>query len=644
MQNQNSTHAGKRKHSTMAVIAAAAVFSGALGATPVFAELAAPVAGVSGEQGDVADPQTVTVSGLKAGSTVKLYQIVDGYYKDGKLVKYVLMDTTNGKIAAIGDSSKGQKAGTNDIITEEEITTIANNIQSGAFTADAGVDMTVGTTADGTGHVSATADVEPGLYLVLASDKDGETIYNPAVVAVNITDVNNNTAAGGSVDMTKFFQVGGTAADNNVYLKSSDASSKVSKQITGSEKTTQIAAEDTLTDGKKEMTPKVESGTGDTVAIGDVQSFKISGIRLPSYSADYQGASFTISDTMDDTYELVGEPVVIVGKTVVTSPHVWSGESAEGVSGTYSDKGHSFDVSFDDAYLKSLRNTADADRDVVITYKAKLKSTAGQNFAENHNRVTISYSDDPSTPDNKKTIDKDTYTYTFGIGATALDSQASTGDSDKTKYVPSVIKAGADQVTTTGDKTTLKEAGKALAGATFTLYSDENCTNIAKTAIQTEGTAVSAADGSVTFSGLDEGTYYMKETAAPEGYGLSGQTFKFVIAATLDNDGVLKSYTVTTSYKDATHTGWTEASTAEFTAASYKKNADGSIDYAADKEGTPASTITGSAAGDAYIIVDTKLQNMPSTGGTGLILIVALAAGAGAAGYALDKKRKAQAE
>ena len=60
--------------------------------TPVTAASAAQVVGVSGEQTDVAAAQTVTVSGLRPGSTVKLYQIVDGYYKDGKLVKYVLMD------------------------------------------------------------------------------------------------------------------------------------------------------------------------------------------------------------------------------------------------------------------------------------------------------------------------------------------------------------------------------------------------------------------------------------------------------------------------------------------------------------------------------------------------------------------------
>ena len=45
--------------------------------TPVTAASAAQVVGVSGEQTDVAAAQTVTVSGLRPGSTVKLYQIVE---------------------------------------------------------------------------------------------------------------------------------------------------------------------------------------------------------------------------------------------------------------------------------------------------------------------------------------------------------------------------------------------------------------------------------------------------------------------------------------------------------------------------------------------------------------------------------------
>ncbi|MDO4841453.1 MAG: SpaA isopeptide-forming pilin-related protein [Phoenicibacter congonensis] len=64
----------------------------------------------------------------------------------------------------------------------------------------------------------------------------------------------------------------------------------------------------------------------------------------------------------------------------------------------------------------------------------------------------------------------------------------------------------------------------ALKGATFTLYSDEDCTDVI-------GTSESDANGTVRFSKLSAGTYYFKETSAPHGYAFSDtDVYKTVIA------------------------------------------------------------------------------------------------------------------
>lgn len=570
--------------------------------TPVAAASAASVAGVSGEQTDVAAAQTVTVSGLRSGSTVKLYQIVDGYYKDGKLVKYVLMDPTNGAIANIGKDANGQNTGHNDIITESEITTIANNIQSGAFTADKGVDMTVGTTADKDGHVSATASVEPGLYIVLATDPKGEMVYNPAVVAVNITDVNKNTAAGGSVDMTKFFTTAAGTTDTSVYLKSSD--SGLDKKITGSTKAA-VEAEGDAT-GKK---PPV-GNYGDTIAVGDTQHFKLDGMTIPSFSADYTNPKYIITDTIDTAFDQYTNLVVKVGGKAVT---------ASDTTYTITANGNGFIITFAEGYLKSLRGLDNTARACEVSYDAVLNSTAGLNFAENHNRAEIKYSNSPTAKDSFNTIDKDVYTYTFGIDA-ALDGENA---GEKITYEFNKV---------TNSHTTFEDqkSNAPLAGATFTLYSDEACTAVAKTALQPNGTAVSNNDGHITFSGLDEGTYYLKETVAPSGYSLSDQTYKFVIKATLGANGIMTDYSVKTSYKDASHRDWTDAA-----AASYKSTA------TQEKDGSVTNKITRTDAPIA--IVDSKFQNLPSTGGRGTVVLT-LAATAGMAGflaiYITSKKKK----
>ena len=575
--------------------------------TPVTAASAAPVAGVSGEQTDVAAAQVVTVSGLKKGSTVKLYQIVDGYYKDGKLVKYVLMDPKNGAVAAIGNDAAGQNAGHNDIITEAEITTIANNIQGGAFTADTGVDMSVDpaadtpvTAADSNGTLKAS--VEPGLYMVLATDPTGVTVYNPAVVAVNITDVNKNTAAGGSVDMTRFFTTANGTTDSNVYLKSSD--SGLDKKITGSTKAA-VEAEGDAT-GKKAPV----GNYGDTIAVGDTQHFKLDGMTIPSFSADYTNPKYIITDTIDTAFDQYTNLVVKVGGKAVT---------ASDTTYTITANGNGFIITFAEGYLKSLRGLDNTARACEVSYDAVLNSTAGLNFAENHNRAEIKYSNSPTAKDSFNTIDKDVYTYTFGIDA-ALDGE-NAGEKITYEF---------NKVTNSHTKFEDQKSNAPLAGATFTLYSNEDCNAVAKTALQPDGTAVSDDDGHITFSGLDEGTYYLKETVAPSGYSLSDQTYKFVIKATLGANGIMTDYSVKTFYKDASHSDWTDAA-----AASYKSTA------TQEKDGSVTNKITRTDAPIA--IVDSKFQNLPSTGGRGTVVLT-LAATAGMAGflaiYITSKKKK----
>ncbi len=65
--------------------------------------------------------------------------------------------------------------------------------------------------------------------------------------------------------------------------------------------------------------------------------------------------------------------------------------------------------------------------------------------------------------------------------------------------------------------------------------------------VETEVTATSGSDGYFEFTGLEEGTYYMKETTAPAGYVLNTTVYTIVISATYDEDGTLTNYTITVS-------------------------------------------------------------------------------------------------
>lgn len=70
------------------------------------------------------------------------------------------------------------------------------------------------------------------------------------------------------------------------------------------------------------------------------------------------------------------------------------------------------------------------------------------------------------------------------------------------------------------------DSSKKLTGAQFTLYTDQTCT-------QSVEVQITGENGILTFTNLQPGTYYLKETEAPEGYTMLSEVF----AVTIDTDG-----------------------------------------------------------------------------------------------------------
>jgi LPXTG-motif cell wall-anchored protein len=148
------------------------------------------------------------------------------------------------------------------------------------------------------------------------------------------------------------------------------------------------------------------------------------------------------------------------------------------------------------------------------------------------------------------------------------------------------------------------------------------------------------------FSGLDEGIYYLKETAAPDGYTLNDNDYKIEIAATLGDgatsgeEGALTGYTVNVYVWDATANDWTACGDAVYT-----------IDPTVTKPTTDANAMsldviannfTGSVTHPAEV-VDTPLATLPSTGGAGTIaltLVSATGMGAFFTLYMINRKKK----
>ena len=411
------------------------------------------------------------------GVTVTLHQIVDGVYRDdGKFVRYELVDSVNGAIADAGFNP-----------TAEEITAIADHIETGVFADRA--DGVITMTADESVPGKYTANVEPGLYIVMVSGGNG-SVYNPAVVAMNITDANLLTTEAGTVDMSQYFK---DVADT-AYLKSSPVA-LVHHIITADQITLPYddagTSETAIT---KYLTSKdIESGKDVMFAIDYI---------VPSYSADYAKPKVVVSEIPEagkfTTAKDIAVYSLVDGKYVAVAADTYTlANNADG----------GFTITMNPEVNKDPQS-------MRIVYTTSLSDDCDTNFNENINTARMQYSVNASDSSDEKLAVKNSYAYlySFGVG-TPLDDGSDQNLMDIFKISQNKTPDGAD----------IK-----LAGAEFTLYSDPEM----KVPVRTYTTE---ADGRIIFKGLDAGKYYLKETMAPQGYTLAETEYRLDIETEYDD-------------------------------------------------------------------------------------------------------------
>lgn len=617
-------------------LAAAVVAPGGAAVMPAMAVMAVEGDQTPGATTPEVVKKSISVTGVEVGATVTAYQVVKGNYTEdkSKLTGYELTElgkdiTVTGKTTAVDLSdlvkyvpateTTPASGENNTALLAAWTAAVANRTTEEAYATKLGTPtrLTEGTASDG--KAPYEADVEPGLYVVVVTKSNTATVYNPVLLAVNVSDANNvsTSASGTTVAINTAFQNGTTTA----YMKSS--TSGFDKNIVC---VMEGDASGTKTTKKTTDNPDGKS-KGDAVAIGDTVEFQIDGMTIPSYSDDYVASlQYKISDTLESTaFGPIKNIVVKVDGAVVEAG---SGADANYVltekDGTtaYSDQtSKTFMVAFTDKFIRDH-----ALKSVQVNYKSTLATTAGLNYAENVNQAQLDYSNDPTNESNVYTEKANTYHYTFGIDAN-IDAEATettTGDKKwETHELNKVTKASGEsafvETTTTysqtGATSTKYNGTYKLPGAEFGLYTDANCTTAAKALITTNGVAsmqnavaTSDANGHITFLGLDEGTYYLKETKAPADYTLSTKIYKIIIDGTFDETtGVMKSYSIKT-YD-------TSDNNKEVGSATYTNTAD--LSKAIDDNGNVTNVISKETTITPLEIVNTKIQDLPFTGGEG---------------------------
>lgn len=498
---------------------------------------------------------TISVTNVtETGAAVTAYPLVTGTYSaEGKLTGYVLTDAENGKLADMQQP------------TAKELADIANYIEEnpGAVTGTA---LTLADAEKGTW----TLQTEPGEYLILVTGT-GDTIYNPAVVSVNVTDAEQMELQDGSVDFGGAFFESGSRA----YLKSS------------------------RTDLRKTVLRNGEQVKGRSAAVGESMEFVIDSMNLPSYSDSYETVTFRIRDELEGgCFGAIHDLKVLVdGEEVAAGEDTWRV--------TYGSGKTSFTLEFADSYLRSHGT-----KSAAIHYKAAMTGNAGMNFAENTNRAVLQYSCNPANAEEVREKTAVSYQYTFGLGAN-VDAEGAGEQQIETNEINKVTKADGVYETTgttysgTGAASTARSR-YALGGAGFTLYQDKEMTHeLAK--------AVSDANGHLTFTGLAEGEYYLRETETPKGYASNESIYHVVISAQYREDGSLEQYTVTT--------GRQNAAGREEEAGSFTYKAVSSV----ESDGSITNTVV--STGEAAEVLNAPLTLLPSAGGSGTFGFVLAAVG-----------------
>ena len=159
----------------------------------------------------------------------------------------------------------------------------------------------------------------------------------------------------------------------------------------------------------------------------------------------------------------------------------------------------------------------------------------------NTNKAVVEYSNNPSTGGTGTSEPSivDVHTFNFTIFKYYLKDETKTAlaNAEFELYKANAAGDAAD----TDAKINIVDEGK---GVYRQATADE-----AKATDFTSAKIVSDADGKVLVKGLDAGTYYLRETKAPDGYNKLLSDIKVEIKPVYDNStGKLKSYTVDYTY------------------------------------------------------------------------------------------------
>lgn len=482
---------------------------------------------------------TLTVNNTVAGKTLDLYQIFTAT-KNGDNVAYTLNSAYEGFFQS---KISGASTLTGEALSEKAYEYVKTQVGTdgkngtgfakeilGWILENATTVAVTHTTANTTAGTTVINNLDYGYYIVYP---------------LGATDT--STAPGNETVKSVASLVSVTGDDATVNMKSNYPT--VDKKIIPAQSGSGItvgAIVDGSWEGNHQMELDDENDPEDTIAphgaadekkagdfgIGDTITYQLTS-KVPDMTG-YNSYTFKFSDTLSKGLDLKEVLSVKVGNTTLKAGKTGTNTYAL----TYDETSRNLTVTLNDFYNSYKNHTGET---ITVVYTATLNKDAVIGMNPNTNKAVVEYSNNPTTGGTGKSEPSivDVHTFDFTIYKYYLKDQNKTAlaNAEFELYKANGAGDAADE----NAKINIVDEGN---GVYRQATADE-----AKATGFTSAKIVSDADGKVLVKGLDAGTYYLRETKAPDGYNKLLSDIKVEIKANYDETtGKLTSYSVDYTY------------------------------------------------------------------------------------------------
>lgn len=489
---------------------------------------------------------TLTVNNTVAGKTLDLYQIFTAT-KNGDNVAYTLNSAYEGFFQSkITDASTL----TGEALSEKAYDYVKTQVGTDGSNGAAFAKDIMGWILE---NANTVADTHRTETTTAGSTVISDLAYGYYVVyPLGATDT--STAPGNEKVKSVASLVSVTGIDATVNMKSNYPT--VDKKIIPAQSGSGITIGAIVNgnwEGNHQMELDDENESEDTIAphgatdekkvgdfgIGDTVTYQLTS-KVPDMTG-YNSYTFKFSDTLSKGLDLKEVLSVKVGNTTLTAKSTGANTYAL----AYDKSNRTLTVTLNDFYNSYKNRTGDT---ITVVYTATLNKDAVIGMNPNTNKAVVEYSNDPKSDGTGKSEPSivDVHTFDFTIFKYYLKDETQTGLANAEFELYKANEAG-DAADTNAKINIVDEGNGVYRQAT----ADE-----AKATGFTSAKIVSDADGKVLVKGLDAGTYYLRETKAPEGYNKLLSDIKVEIKPVYDETtGKLTSYSVDYTYNGKTTNG-----------------------------------------------------------------------------------------